>query len=253
MFMKFVVYLLFIVTSFSCSCLEKPLPPEKPKFPNTNLKEIVFHGTYYPENPEELEEIKRDYRERGLLKKGETLKEKYPDLLDDGDENFIYSGMRYCYNKIKTEDRKPVFKDNLKARLYDKEGNLLTEDFLRLWYPDKYDKEGRYSEDYLRRHYTRPPGALETPEHLRMTPEDGLLESRALIAYIPYDERGYEIRIVRLEGRKEVILHDKIKPYSQLEIQKKTGVDFTQAKTYRHSWTFNKDSQCHVSPYSELG
>ena len=83
MFMKFVVYLLFIVTSFSCSCLEKKEEPlRKPVYSNKDLKEIIFRGTYYPENPEELEEIKRDYRERGLLKKGETLKEKYPDLFN---------------------------------------------------------------------------------------------------------------------------------------------------------------------------
>ena len=230
---------------------------EKPVYSNKDLKEIIFRGTYYPENPGELEEIEKDYRERGLLKKGETLKEKYPDLFNKrGKELFKHSSSReYCYNKTKIVDRKPVFKDNLKARLYDKEGNLLSEDFLRLWNPENYDEEGRYSEDYLRRQYYAPPGALETPEHLRMTPEEGILSLRTVISYLPYDERGYKIRIVRLEGRKEVIIDDSGLIFHQSELREKSYVDNIPPSDYRrryNKWLFDEKRECHTYSFSDV-
>ena len=143
----------------------------------------------------------------------------------------------------------------MKARLYDKEGNLLTEDFLRLIYPEDYDKEGRYSENYLRRQHYAPPGALETPEHLRMTPEEGILSLRGVISYLPYDERGYEIRIVRLEGRKEVIIEDSRLISHQSELREKSYVDNISPSDYHrryNKWLFDEKRECHTYSFSDV-
>ena len=224
MFMKFVVYLLFIVTSFSCSCLEKKEEPlRKPVYSNKDLKEIIFRGTYHPENPGRAKEL------------------------------FNHSKSReYCYNKTKIVDRKPVFKDNLKARLYDKEGNLLTEDFLRLWNPENYDEEGRYSEDYLKKRNYTPPGVIPRPI---FTPEEGILSLRGVISYLPYDEEGYEIRIVRLEGRKEVILEDSGLISHQSELREKSYVDNIPPSDYHrryNKWLFDEKRECHTYSFSDV-
>ena len=128
--MKVLFYILFAMIFFSWSCSVKQLnPPREPNYPDKDLKEIIIRGKYVPEDKERVKEYERDMRERGRIEAWESFEEKYPHLLDKGDEGFTYTGEMYCYNE--TSEKNPVFNKNLRARLYDKKGNLLSEDFLR--------------------------------------------------------------------------------------------------------------------------
>ena len=143
--MRFFSHLLFLVIVLSCSGMtKKPTLEERPKpnFPDTELKQVIIRGNYYPADPEKVKEIERDYRKDGLLKEVETLKEKYPREFERKEGRYDYTNEYYCYNEVKIEDRESCYKDNLKVRIYDKEGRMITEDCLRLEYPDKYDGEG---------------------------------------------------------------------------------------------------------------
>ena len=192
-------------------------PPafRKPVYPNKNLKEIIVYGTYSLENKEELEKLKKnllinercDPSDRSTrckyhsLNVGETLEEALKTrFLGIGEEGFGYSQYKeYCYNETDENDKKPVFRKNLKARLYDKEGNLLSEDFLR-W------------------------GGRTIPE------------SQNVISYLPYHDNGYKIRVVKLEGKKEVILNEKIM-VTQEKLREISYVD--NEITNSQSWVFN--------------
>ena len=85
---------------------------------------------------------------------------------------------------------------------------MLSEDFLRLEYPENYDEEGRYSEAYLREQYESRPERYQMPGYVPSTPEDGILSSRSVISYLPYYDEGHKIHIVRLKGKKEVFLEE---------------------------------------------
>ena len=117
--------------------------------------------------------------------------------------------MIYCYEKILDEDRESaiVFNPNLRARVYDREGNLLAEDTLR---------DGN-------------PGRNPFAKHI--------------VAYLPYLRNGdVTIRIVRLEGEEEVILyerddgvysHERLKRHDQSDLH---GYGYAY-RFYETSWT----------------
>ena len=144
------------------------------------LQEIKIFGTYYAGGLEEIEDYEKYYRERGVLEEGETLADS-PQTAHKleylGKERFRIAKkpVIYCYEKILDEDREKalVFNPNLRARMYDREGNLLAEDILR------DERPGR-------------------DPFLRLT-----------VAYLPYLNNGnVVIRIVRLEGEEEVLLDE---------------------------------------------
>ena len=146
------------------------------------LLEMKIDGTYYPGGPEEIEDYERYYRERGLLKEGETLADlptRFAHKLKYlGKERFRMNGrsMTFCYEKIMDEDREKatVIDPNLRARIYDKEGNLLAEDILRDRKPESYH-----------------PFPAST------------------VAYLPYlNNSDVILRIVRLKGEEEIVLYE---------------------------------------------
>ena len=244
----------FIVFFLSCVAERyilhpPPLPPIV--YPDKEIAEIFIYGHYTPKDPSRLERLKREIIEEGWVKDGESFEEKYSHFLDEGDESFTFSGGNYCYNKTKTKDKKSVPHHNLilKARLYDKKGNLLEEDFLRLSSPERYDEEGKYSEEYLKKRYWSPPGGLVIPEERRDTPEDGILELRSMEAYLPYNKAGYEIRIVRLEGEKEIILV-KLGAMTKTELRKRSG-RLNTSKRIPRGWEYDEEVECHLSPGSK--
>ena len=245
--MRFFSYLLFLLIVLSCSGMsKKPSPEERPKpeFPDTELKQIIIRGSYHPENPERVKEVEKALREEGFLKEGETLKERSPSMLDWGDERYIYTNKKYCYNTVKTANRERCYKYNFRVRLYDKEGEMIAEDCLRLEYPYRYDEDGRYSEEFLKS--ANPPDAPEPIEY-RTKAEDGILEGRATLAYIPYDENSYETRIVRLEGKKEIVLES----FSGGGPPRKSVlIEYYQpiARYRGHGYEYNEEIQCHISP-----
>ena len=239
-------FFLFVVFFLSCvSCLYTPPPIV---YPDKELAEIYIYGHYTPKDPSRLENLKRKIIKEGRLKEGESFEERYSHYLDAGDESFTSSGRFYCYNK--TKDKKSVPHHNLilKARLYDKKGNLLEEDFLRLSSPERYDEKGKYTEYYLKRKYDWRPKKYQFPEELRDTPEDGILELRDMEAYLPYNKAGHEIRIVRLEGEKEVIL-SKLAVMTKAELRE-SSVRLNTSGTLPRGWEYNEEAECHLSPGS---
>ena len=241
MFIRVFLYPLFISAVLSCSCLEKTGPPPKPVFPDKDLKEVIISGWYAPENKAKAKAREKELRSEGRLKEWESFEEKYSYVEK---ESFNYAGKFYCYNE--TQDKKPVFNKNLRVRLYDKKGQMLTEDYLRLSHPEDYDEKGRYSEAYLRERYALHPEWDDMPyRHLRLTPEEGILSSRAVISYLPYHDEGHELRIVKLQGRKEVLLK-KLGFSSQSELREISYIntDFNR----REGWVFDEESECHIPP-----
>ena len=169
MFMKVFLSILFIVTVFSCSC--EGDTSIRSSFPEKDLEEIIIYGYYQYKNPNRLEEFKKEVIRQGRLKSGESFEEKYPEFLNIGDEKFKYSFTEYCYKKT-SRNKESVFKDNFKARLYDKENNLLAEDSLRL----KSDEK----------------------------------DSPSVIAYLSYHNAGHEVRVIKIVEGKETFLQTTI-------------------------------------------
>ena len=222
--MKKLLYLLSILAVFSCSCLESRSPasqllPES-TFPDKELEEIIVIGWYSPENQKDIEELKEELLRRPKCKEdstepercglvsGETVEEaiknRYPNI---GKEQFGYSGKSYCYNK--TNDKEAPFNQNLKVRLYDKEGKMLTEDILRTESDDEFH--------------------------------------RTVISYLPYHDEGHEIRIIRLERGKEIII-ESLAFASQSELVKSTFVN-TIKNRRDGAFVFDEETKCHLAPY----
>ena len=198
------LFLCFLfITLVLCGCSKKREPPV---LPNKDLEVIILNGWYAPPNSkEELKTLEKRLQEEGRLRKGESVEDKYPHRLK---ERFSYSETYYCYNKEK--EMKPIFSKSLRARLYNQEGQMLTEDFLR---------------------WDGPP----------------IPKSQSVISYIPYHKEGYEIRIVKLEGirkKREVILKELgVAPKSML-------IEHSRFPFPDGGYVYDDKSQCHISPGS---
>ena len=261
--MRFFLCFLLILLGLSCSGIsKKPSSEERGLFseansdksnnlsaeelsifPDKELKQILIRGVYYFENSEEVKEIEEDYRKSGKLKEGETLKEKYPWMYDIGKERYIHTNVYHCYNAVKTKDRERCHKDNFRVRVYDKQGQIIAEDCLRLQYPEKYNEEGKFSEEYLKKENAPYLGSLPRRPVIA---EEGLLEGRAVISYVPYSENNHEIHIVKLEGQTETILArfwGWYIPKSDL-----TGRLYDNRKYLRRGYAYDPKIQCHISP-----
>ena len=236
-----------ILCLFSLGCPVKGGVPafRKPVYPDKNLKEIKVYGNYFPEDKQALKELKQELLTNERCDKnditrrcvqpslpsercyksdrirrciqpslyiGETLEEALKTRYSHvGKESFRYSRYReYCYNETEKENKNPVFNKNLRARLYDKEGNLLSEDFLR-W-------NGR-----------------------------SIPESQSVISYLPYHDEGYEFRVVRLKEKKEIVLK-KIEIYTQEELREITHY-VQNNSTKREGWVYNEERECHIAAF----
>lgn len=179
------------------------------RFPQRDLEEIVVWGYYRPENPNRLDSFRQEVIRQGHLKPGEIFEEKYRHFLKELNENFYYASMSYCYNV--SSDRAPVFKNHFESRLYDKDGKLLTKDFLRL--EDMDDDKDTF----------------------------------LLVAYLPYHKTGHEIRIVKLKG-KEAILFDKLRANISHSELIRVSPPYDPSNRVGTGWTFDEKSQCFIAP-----
>ena len=178
---------------------------------STGLKEVQVWGFYILENEEEI----RDAEEylRRYLEHGESLSvsdlEEFSHHLNLGEERYNRSGQRFCRHVTdeETKDKHPVINPNLRVRLYDREWNVLSEDFLR----------------------------DEAPQNTK----DDAYEWH-VIAYVPYHEKGYSLRLVRLENGKEILL-EKL-AFHSLE---KLSREIEQGKFYAYLRTTDG---CFLSP-----
>jgi len=113
MFMRLLCLVLCFIL-FSCCSVSFEKPP-KPKIPDRELKEFFLYGNYNPDDEDQIN--KPDYSPEGS---------RYP---------FLYVDTGYCYKKKK--DKEPFYKQNLRARLYDKDKKLLAEDVSRVsWFDE---------------------------------------------------------------------------------------------------------------------
>ena len=141
--LKFLYMFIFIS---SCSDLET-YKREEIVFPDKELQEIIFLGSYYPEKK---------------LKKSEYTytRESYGHGKKVRKEEYSYTGEKYCYKKTEEKDKKEMegeIDENFKAQLYNKEGKLLTETFFIV---DKFDTDiGIYD---LRAYLPFKKGGYET-------------------------------------------------------------------------------------------
>lgn len=201
-------YLVLILVTLSCSCLSSRSPASKVTLPDKELEEVVVRGVYAPGGQRAVEALKKLLLEEEELKSGEpvtkALKDKYKNYLK---EYFTNSGLRYCY--YKKTDKEPVSDHDLRVRFYDKNGEMLAEDFLRLESPDTGDFSYR------------------------------------VIAYLPYQDGGHEFRIVRLEGTKEVVI-ESLRFESHSNLIRFTHPD-TQRNRVSGEIVFDTRDNCHVT------
>ena len=190
MAMKFLCMFMFMS---SCSKVET-YEREEIVFPNKELQEIIFEGSYYPEKK---------------LKKSDYTRENYGPVEKIRKEKYRYSGEKYCYNKTVEEDKKQIKEsvdENFKAQLYNKEGELLTETFFIV---NKFDTKDIYD----------------------------------LTAYLPFQESGYETRIVRIDKNKEIILDTTILiPLEEL-VHKVVPLD-----QWGLFWRYDPEIECFMAP-----
>ena len=101
-------YFLMFFTLSSCTIVSSVKPP-KSAIPDKEFKEIAVHGRYYPKEEEKINTANYS-----------------PELAYSP---FHRLSNVYCYNQ--TKEKKPVYDEGLRLRLYDKKGNRIAEDFLR--------------------------------------------------------------------------------------------------------------------------
>jgi len=205
MFMRIGVFLFLASVVLSCSLILGSTPWSELNYPDKELQEIIIYGYYSPGDKGRVKELEKNLRDRGHLKPHEFFAEKYSHRLDRGDESLILRERKYCYNR--SEFKEPILNNKLRARIYDQEGVVLTEDFLR----------------------------ISGPIHLL---------SQEVITYLPYHKGGRVVRIVRLDGSKELVLEKRFL-FSKARLREISNKD---RPIFRNSgiWVFNEQSECHI-------
>jgi len=203
---------------FFCGCIVPTQPPEPIVYLDKPLEEIIIYGTYYPEDRKKRKELIKELTEKEpcyennlclsspVLYSDETLEEALNGRFATwGKESFSYSESYYCYNE--TEDKGYRIRRNLKARLYNKEGELLSEGFLRL------RKDSHYN------HYS-------------------------VSAYLPHHEEGDKIVFVRLEGKKEKVFYEDEHFMSKEKLIRENIRVYTMLPHL--GFQYQEDIQCHT-------
>ena len=229
------VYMLGAFIVLSCSCVDKDSTllyhlPHKPPA-DKNLKEVVLLGKYRPKDIED--EIKRRqkkyencvwywkgmghsnkkamrYCEDELTKKEDELKTK---------DSFLYSGINYCYTEVK--DKHPVYDKKLVARLYDRQGKILAEDYVRcsIYFGiNDCDKQ----------------------------------DNPSIRVYLPYHDSAKELHIVSLKEKKEFIVYkDDLLSQSILTDYIFYILDYSQSVSAdtdspprKHPYRYNPKTEC---------
>ena len=159
-----------------CSSMGELTPPELRDAP---LKEIRFFMMYKPKYTEEKKKEAMVNREYCFINDPDRNRQRVCKYLKHiFEKDYIdFQIKAYCYD-IKPH-KESIFRKNLKARLYDKEGNVLAEDYLRC---------------------DRNLDGLETC-HKRTYPY--------LNFYLPYSKKAYKVQVIKQEEEKEIILNEK--------------------------------------------
>ena len=152
--------------------------PTPPELMNEPIKEIQFDVRYYPKHTEEEKrQIMIDYEDCLFRNQGRKNLHEYCNIKVRTENHIDFKIKSYCYDT--KQDKESIFNENLKARLYDKEGNILAEDYLRCH---------RYLDKTKTCHtYTQP----------------------SLNFYLPYFKKAFKVQVIEIEGEKEIVLNEK--------------------------------------------
>ena len=162
--------------------------PTPPELMNKPIKEIQFYTSYRPK-PTEKEKKRVIESYQNCVNTTYKNNPEFCKHFSLNEHRLRFEGKSYCY-EIK-KDKESLFKKNLKARLYDKEGNILAEDYLRC---------------------DRNLDGTETCDK-QSTP--------SLNFYLPYSKKAYKIQVVEIEDGKEIILNEKqLLSYNELKNSK---------------------------------
>ena len=143
-------------------------------FSETKLKEIFIWGLYVQEDPREVEKIGEWYRVIAAPHRRAIHSNDLPQFREK-EELYSSSGMIFCLRDTNQEikEMSAIFDPSLRVRLYNKEGKVVSEDFLR---DSAFDLDN--------------PGPYE----------------RAVVSYIPHREEGHKLRIVQLASEGETVI-----------------------------------------------
>lgn len=196
--MKFIIFLLFsILFISSCSNLfyqkmpySFPFPleingvylgmPAPIEFRNKPIKEIRFYLDYESKPSEEEKQQERFiilYKNCLIDNAERKNPHKFCDIEVRQKDKIQFQRQSYCYDIDKYKES--VFKESLKAKLYDKAGNILDEDYIRC---------GRYLD-----------GVENCDEKTHSY----------LIFYLPYLKQAHKIKIIKQETDQEITLNEK--------------------------------------------
>ena len=216
---RLIFYILAVFIILSCNCMGKYLPPKPPA--DKNLKELVLIGAYFPKDIEdETKRRQKKYENCVWYWKGmghsnkKAMRYCGDELTEEEDElktkdSFLYSGINYCYNEVKDKD--PIYDKKLVARLYDKQGKILAEDYVRC---DR-DLDGTANCD-----------KQDSPE---------------VTIYLPYHDSAKELHIVSFKEKKEFIVYKR-------NVLSQSFLTDTDSPTIIHSYTYDKEFQCFIAP-----
>ena len=208
-------YFLCCLIILCCSCIARKLYIN---YPDKSLEEIILLGEYHPKDIQD--ETKRrqkkyencrwyykDHSQEYIDRQCEDeLTKKENEITQE--DSFNYSGINYCYNEVK--DKYPVYDKKLVARLYDKQGKILAEDYPRC---DR-DLDGTANCDKQ--------------------------NSPGVTIYLPYNDKGHEMQIVNLKEKKEFIVYKR-------DVFTQSILTETDLSKIRHSYTYDKELQCFIA------
>ena len=138
------------------------------------LKEIFIWGLYIQEDHEEIETVGEWYRVIADPHRRAVNSYDRPEFREK-EERYSSSGKIFCFRDTNEQikERSAIFDPNLRVRLYDKTGKVISEDFLRDSAPD-LDEAGPYE--------------------------------RTVVSYLPHHEEGHKIKIVQLASEGETVI-----------------------------------------------
>ncbi|MCZ0932627.1 MAG: hypothetical protein OXJ52_05700 [Oligoflexia bacterium] len=148
-----------------------------PELMNEPIKEIQFDVRYQPKHiGEGKRRVMIEYNNCLSRNRGRENLQEYCHIEVRKEDRIRFQIQSYCYDI--NQDKESIFNKNLKARLYDKEGNILAEDYLRC----ERDLDG-----------------TETC-HKRTSP--------SLNIYLPYSKKAYKVKVIKIDGEKEIVLNE---------------------------------------------
>ena len=154
---------------------DEPAPSEPPNKP---IKEIRFDIWYQAKHTEEeKKQVRINYNSCLLRHQDKENPHESCEYIEVREEDRIrFEGGHYCYDTKK--DKESIFNKNLKARLYDRNGSVLAEDYLRC------------------------------DRHLDMTKTCHTYTQPSLNFYLPYSKKADKVEVIKIEDGQEVFLKE---------------------------------------------